>query len=271
MALHREPRYYPYRIRRNRMKHPLDGAKFKVVRAQEHLDALKVEIGHYLDTQPYEFPIHVKDERAVVGPIVLKDDPPLRLSGIIGDCVGNLRASLDYVAWQLAMRHYPNPLVPGRDRLYFPIFADLNLFNSDGSPKLARYHIPAPALDLIESIQPYHAGYEPLGFLGLLTNEDKHRLPLLTVACVDSVSMLISGRRVFRGGPGITEMAVSTKFYAFNPGSPEEPPPDVKVKGQATLFVAFQNPTMPGGAVDWALENLVKCVADIIPRFDSLV
>src|SRR5690348_6278202 len=36
------------------MNHPLDGARLKVVRAQEHLDALKAEIRMYLDEQPHQ-------------------------------------------------------------------------------------------------------------------------------------------------------------------------------------------------------------------------
>jgi len=38
------------------MKHRLDGAKFKIVRAKKQLDCLNLEIGSYLDSNPYEFP-----------------------------------------------------------------------------------------------------------------------------------------------------------------------------------------------------------------------
>src|SRR5437588_3554710 len=35
--------------------------------------------------------------------------PPLRLSTIIGDCVTNARAALDYIVWELAQRYFQPP------------------------------------------------------------------------------------------------------------------------------------------------------------------
>src|SRR5262249_51124171 len=104
------------------MNHPLDGARLKASRAQEHLEALRLEIGRYLDTRPYEVPVEEKGGMVNVGPVTIKAEPPPRLSCILGDCVGSLRASLDYVAWQLGTKRLARPLREREERrIAFPI------------------------------------------------------------------------------------------------------------------------------------------------------
>src|SRR5436309_15982842 len=86
------------------MKHPLDGARLKVIRAQEHLDCLKAEVWMYLHQQPDEVrsqpersPQHTWLRPTHVLPPIVPSEPPPRLSAIIGDCVTNARAALDYI------------------------------------------------------------------------------------------------------------------------------------------------------------------------------
>jgi hypothetical protein len=156
------------------------------------LESLKAEIGRYLDTRPYEFPTERDGGVLTARPAIIKVEPPLRLGGIFGDCLGNLRASLDYIAWQLATRYSPKPLVFGKDNIYFPLAKDAAGFSGNSRPSLAKYSIPAAALDIVESVQPYQPGYDPLGLLHRLGNEDKHCLPLLTVAYADTASIEVT-------------------------------------------------------------------------------
>src|SRR5947207_8737822 len=104
------------------MTHPLDGARLKVVRAQEQLQSFKDEVGRYLDRNPYEFPVEDHGNVVTARAAIIKEEPPLRLGCIFGECLGSLRESLDYVAWELATRyHRPSPIV-GKDKsIYFPI------------------------------------------------------------------------------------------------------------------------------------------------------
>src|SRR4051812_18603330 len=125
------------------MNHPLDGARLKIVRAQEHLDSLKAEIEMYLHEQPHEvysrpqtYPYNSRRGAAYAAyysasiqhvlPALIPGVPPLRLSTIIGDCVTNARAALDYIVWELAQRFFDPPfdLTNGNDRriVAFPIF-----------------------------------------------------------------------------------------------------------------------------------------------------
>jgi hypothetical protein len=166
---------------------PLDGARLKIVRAQQHLDSLKHEIMAYIRSKPYEFPIEDDGEYITVRDATISENPPVLLSCIIGDCVCNLRAALDYIAWQLAAHNFPG-LQIGTDRVYFPISETPQDFKPD---RLTKYGIPATVVSLIESVQPYHAGYETLALLKLLVNQDKHCLPLLALATATTAEMQV--------------------------------------------------------------------------------
>jgi len=257
------------------VKHPLDGARLKVIRAQEHLDGLNAEVGMYLDQQPQEVrsqperaPQHTWLPHTYVMPPIVPGDPPPRLSIIIGDCVTNARAALDYIMWELADRYFKPRLdivnKKGDKRIAaFPILTK-DAFQAR-SNCLAKRKIPADAIAELERAQPYNAGYEPLLWLHELVNRDKHRALLLTVAEVDLTVEL----RPWPLGDIITEsqpIAVprnltTNKSPAFQS--------DMPMKGKAAIYVTWKDASMPREPVDLTLEKIVKCVGDIIPRFDS--
>jgi hypothetical protein len=252
------------------MTHPLEGAHLKVVWAEKHLGALKKEIGRYLKSRPYKIAVE-KNGNVATAQFVIKTELPLHLSCILGDCLCNLRASLDYVAWQLAVRHYGHPLVAGQHTdVSFPLSKKMaTTLNANSRANLTKYGIPTAAINLIESVQPGNAGYEPLGWLNTLVNIDKHCLPLLTVA-----HLIGRGLKVTYGGTVVEASCgsgVSWTFNASGPGIPEPKAGKMKMDGQATVFVALKDILMPLEPVDRKLEKIVKCVADIIPRFDSHV
>ncbi len=261
------------------MTHPLDGARLKIVRAQEHLDSLKFEIGKYLDSQPYEFRSEF-NSNAVSAYSAEINATPVRLGCIFGDCLSNLRASLDYVAWQLAVKYSAVAPVIGKDRIYFPFSKDAVGFSTNGSPQFARIGVPTQAINIIESVQPYQAGYEMIGTLNRLVNEDKHCLPLLTIAKANTVSM-----RIGIAGTSPTTLEVTLKCAdpeEFDTSKPYmvrfDPVPgfnanaadigSVNVNGEVMVVVSLQNVSMPLEPVDLTLENIIKAVANIVPRFE---
>jgi hypothetical protein len=256
------------------MNHALDGARIKIDRAKEHLDSLKGEIQRYIDCKPFEVPLEVKgDMTRTCRPLVLRLEPPLRLSTIIGDCVTNLRASLDYIAWELATKYAATPLKSGQQkRVQFPITLTQQDFSKvSGTADHLRNvcNIPAAALTLIESVQPYHAGYELLKHLNDLANEDKHRLPVLTACHPETLSILVDGKKISSAFPavshtlGVNPVAHSGQWAV----APEKRRP-VKVEGHVTVWVPLKNPAMPQGDVDGVLEDMLNCVASIVPQFD---
>ncbi len=90
-----------------RVTHPLDGARLKVARARGHLEALKVAIAIWLQEQPRTLrsqPAPFPNLDNQVLPRMVPNDPPRKLSALVGDCVTNARAALDYIAWELARK-----------------------------------------------------------------------------------------------------------------------------------------------------------------------
>jgi hypothetical protein len=256
------------------MAHPLDGARLKVVRAQEHLDTLYSEAGRYLGTNPYHVPVQINSNSVLArqNRATITSEPPLRLSCLLGDCVGNLRASLDYIAWELATRYATPPPVIGKDRsIFFPI---LDAPTGDGADRFAKmaakYSFPASAVALIESVQPYRRlnpywpEYAPLDLLNRLVNMDKHCLPLFTVAYIDDVWL-----REFKDGRYIRRsVGRRYRFNTANPGLPGGEPGSVNMEAHASVLVSLQDPAMPREPIDVTLENILKTVADIIPLFE---
>lgn len=158
------------------LNHPLDAARLKVARAEEHIRELQREIRSYLDSQPYDV---IPSRRAGQGgPAVhLRVPPPHRLSAIVGDCLSNLRAAVDLTFWALALQTGPKD--PDRDRIFFPIFSNEVKFQA-AQVGFARYVQPE-AVAVIEQVQPFRTRNAALAVLRTLSNQDKHGFLALTV------------------------------------------------------------------------------------------
>jgi hypothetical protein len=91
-----------------------------------------------------------------------------------GDFIANLRASLDHLAWQLALLggNMPN------NKICFPI-CEINDSDAKRFIKKSMEGVPCSAVKVIESFQPYQAGKNfrdtHLWRLNKLWNIDKHR------------------------------------------------------------------------------------------------
>jgi hypothetical protein len=165
----------------------LASARLKLDRAHEHLDRLHAEAEAWIESHPYKL-VDERDPYPVGSPILHRDarhrrvrvtevtPVPPRWSLLIGDCVHNLRASLDHLALALAQAHTHRLTHEQIESSEFPIF---------------RYQIPAdqvrrkigcvapPAQAAIQVLQPYHRGddypTDPLWLIHDLDRVDKHR------------------------------------------------------------------------------------------------
>ena len=258
------------------MKHPLDGAWLKIIRAQEHLDCLKAEVWMYLQQQPDE--VRSQPERSAqhtwlptshVLPSIVPADPPHRLSTIIGDFVTNAKATLDYIMWELADRYF-KPRLDITKRKGDKHIAAFPILTKDAfqtrSNCLAKRKIPADAIVELERAQPYNAGYESLLWLHELVNQDKHRALLLTIGEVDNVTIHLSPWH-------LSDVITETEKIMIPRNLATEKQPafqsDMPMKGKFTIDVTWKDVLMPREPVDVTLEKIVKCVRDIVPRFDS--
>src|ERR1700689_4629328 len=101
----------------------------KLDRAYQHLDALEVEIDRWLGTHPQsetnEFNPETGEHVVFAEPT---GEPPPDISLIAGDCLFDLRASLDHVVYALSAEYFKQlgkPLPTDvAESTEFPIFGD---------------------------------------------------------------------------------------------------------------------------------------------------
>jgi hypothetical protein len=273
------------------MQHPLDGARLKVIRAQEHLDALKAEIAIYLEEQPHEvrsqparhpyhaglagsYPAYYAASPLHELPIIVPGEPPLRLSTIIGDVVTNARAALDYIVWELTQRYFNPPfdITDYNDRRItaFPIDP-----KSKGRPlqahldALQKRGIPADPINEIQAVLLDNAPDKPLGWLHELVNRDKHRMPLLTVGHYDEMTVTFTTPAIYADISGPTSSIVMPREPIT--GEPPALQADVQMKAEVAIYLAWKDVPMPREPVERTLVQIVKTVANIIPQFDTFL
>lgn len=195
----------------------LDGSRAKRDRAHHHLEAIEQRIGEFLSSNPYPIAIeaHPKEGQYVMRLREPKPFPVHELAVMIGDCVHNMRAALDFITWELAGAR------PSDRRTMFPIFETPEQFRKNGTWRIK--DIPDEARALIESVQPYHAQKPRLTSLYAIDHfdaADKHRL--LTVALFPHVSLVHDAViAVFTIAPPVPDMNVQINFspqIAFGEG-----------------------------------------------------
>lgn len=184
------------------MSDPLPGYRLKLNRAQEHFDALHAAIDAVVAASPDEL-ITKLDSQAnehVFGINGGLDPLPSVFPLIIGDCLHNLRSSLDYLVYELSGRPAGEP----SRQTAFPICDSPHAyFGTRGNPNRAASRkvsqVDSAAAAAIERLQPYNREDgnphgDPLWLLSELSNEDKHRtLPvvrayLLSMGAIDYVT-----------------------------------------------------------------------------------
>ncbi len=158
------------------MPHPLDGPLLKLQRAEEHIRDFEREYDAWKGTEPYGASQERDPQRPGYFLLRFQVRPaPDHVGSVFGDAVTNIRASLDHLAYQLAL------LVCGEDRISirtaFPIVLNEKRYPERAPDALQS--VPVEAWDLIECLQPYHrTDWSELYYLWLinqLANRDKHR------------------------------------------------------------------------------------------------
>src|SRR5690348_1820790 len=163
---------------------PFWSARFKLVRAEEHLDSIVKILRHfaYGDCQL----LSEKDaKRNAVFLRVCLPKPPDSLGPVIGDFLFNIRSALDHIVHRLVLPDTPEK---ERNRIAFPICGSADNF-ADALKGKRLLGVPEKAVTLIERLQPYHSRENPLGTLDNLHNIDKHKNLHLTTAVASDVAV----------------------------------------------------------------------------------
>lgn len=202
---------------------PTHQYQLRLDRALYHMQCLESEVSRWLEKRPYRV---INEFEAESGKKVVRievlEPPPAHFSLIVGDCVHNLRSTLDNLIYELAIaRGQPSRKV--EETLMFPIFRNAKEFTAKGKYRVRG--IAPEAQAIIERLQPYNRGYpysfDPLWTLHELSRRDKHRLPnliLLTPKIITEYSArggLISDISWIVSGP-IEGSAVVARYRPVN-------------------------------------------------------
>jgi len=244
-------------------KPALWSARFKLVRAEEHLDSIVKILRSFAYGDCQIVPEKDAKRNAVFLRVCLPK-PPDSLASVIGDFLFNIRSALDHIVYRLVLTNAPDK---ARNSTAFPICSSADNFAAALKRKRLE-GVPEKAVTLIERLQPYHGRENPLETLDDLHNIDKHKnLHLTTVVAStvvlewldeqDPICAMFLGNDELRdgarfGGVGLSlDDPVASRFE------------DMKVQGKATIFVAFDNPTaesLEPHRVDAVLQSIFEFV-----------
>ncbi len=166
----------------------LTSCRLKLGRAGEHIDAIENDIAAWSETKPYTLVRECNAEATRYSVRVrVQNDPPFdRWSLIAGDCIHDLRCSLDHLVYASAIYETQTDPPPNHTSLMFPICDSRTIFDKSAPQRMGNLSDPVRAE--IERLQPYNRPHEKLppvlSVLRDLNNSDKHRLVNLTMGVI---------------------------------------------------------------------------------------
>ncbi len=233
----------------------------KTTRAKEHLEALREQLDAFSKSKPYSIVREDDIEHQCHRVSIKVVDTPDRITLIVGDLLYCLRSALDQLVWFLAKLTLSYP-----EHTQFPI---LDVLNAGARKTFEKQTagVPADAVEIIESLQPYHRPdaaaiqSDPLWRLNALCNIDKHRRipvhgsvsdlhwPHATAALVAAMTVELDQDNVMVTIPAIykSQMALDPEF---------------------SINVMFGDFTADVSCDFAGIERIYDCVTDgVIPKF----
>lgn len=146
-----------------------------------------------------------EDPRAVVVTELAR--PPLSLGVVVGDAVHNLRSALDVAVWQIA----DLAVLADHGRLQFPIKSTHGEYRRWAERHELSHRLPEVD-QVLRRLQPFESRTyspperHPLARLERLSNDDKHRVPLVAVTGLSDSEVSAGGTVVYRREEPLPEM-----------------------------------------------------------------
>lgn len=154
----------------------MSGVRIKIDRAKKHLADLDAAIKAFESREPCTFVMEIDAKSGYeIYRFREREAIPIEWGAIVGDCVHNLRSSLDLLANEL-VRHGGG--TPG-DYTAFPIGSSETHFRTSAIKRLNG--ASAATIECVMRLKPYPGGNEPLFRLHQIDIADKHVL-LIPVA-----------------------------------------------------------------------------------------
>lgn len=227
---------------------PIDNSLARIKHAEEYLNTLQDQIKSWMDKSPYAIVNETNADLTRYSIVLrIKEEPPLQKWGLISsDIVHNLRCSLDYLVYAIAIYESGQEIPPNDRKLMFPICDGSAQFREQEGRRLKT--LSQPIRTAIEAVQPYNRPHkEFLPLLGVLRDFDdfnKHRLLKVAFSAVARGNIGFEGPSGSIGAGGefvanIGELKDGAEIAAFVFKSPA---PDMKFDRQIfDLVLAFWN------------------------------
>jgi len=163
----------------------LENSTARLNRAIKHLNEFIHEADAFLATNPFGIRVENYEDNGAKCVRFCYDvyhNPPKALGVIAGDCIHNLRSTLDNIIWSLGKIYLSTDPKARPEKLYFPVFNTEEEYKKNINKKpdlIAIKQFPQSAQDLIERLQPYNGTLPAhrISVLHALWNADKHRSP----------------------------------------------------------------------------------------------
>jgi hypothetical protein len=262
------------------------GHELALARALDHLQELERQTAGWREGKGYLVSHDFQRERGEyvvwVEEVVAPDPAPF--SVLVGDCLHNLSASLNFLAYELAVAHTDPLPEKAADEVEFPIFGDVDRQGQSGmGPRMFRKGAPkrirsmAPgAQTVIEGLQPYKRSNpftdDPLWKLYELARFNRHRFLHPAVAAFGGVawdpantSNAQIGSGTIRSYGGFIEGRTKVATFPVRPINPDE---EVYVDLYPPIDIAFAKgtPVVAGESMAKILSEIYNhIVGEVIP------
>jgi hypothetical protein len=246
------------------MRMGIDSARNKIVRAGEHFQSLQSELQRYFQSHPGKIVRETgSDPNQYIANVETIKPIPTRVQFIIGDCLQNLRSSLDYLVRELVLAANKQP----SDHEMFPICDKPKAFK-DAIRRGQLTGVPEEAITEIERLQPYHLGQDwekaNLWVLNEFSNINKHRRVVLTMLRGTTAAIkthVIDGELWMRGH--LPTLDDNAKIILPMRGN------QVEVNAQIVSFVTFQEGAAKGIEVTSCLNIILQEVYAVVSGFEK--
>ncbi len=244
---------------------PLELIHNKIVRAEEHQNALCLELATYFQSNPAKI---VRQEQGspdeYIGRVETKIPVPVKVPYIVGDCLQNARSALDYLVRELVFAANNTPT----DHEMFPISDTAKGFQ-EAVKRGQLDGIPAEASALIEKLQPYHLGQDwekaSLRILNDLCNINKHRRIILATLRGGKTSLMVNEINGELWGHGKIPQFDENTYIGPFPINQEK---QVNVNSQVFMCMTFDEGAVKGMEITSTLAGLISEIrTNVIPRF----
>jgi hypothetical protein len=249
----------------------IEPVRLKLRRADVHRRSFDELLRSFLEGEPYRISLHFDAATGWHSFVchVRARAPEEEFALIFADMLSNLRATLDYLVWQLALASGNFPT----DRSMFPVVkkpgADWASIRGDRLAGVADRWASE-----IERLQPYHRSdhpeWHPLAILDHVNNLHKHRTLPTTITSVDTFAHSVDVRAMPPGDR--LDLDGSRLNEPLQDGSPvfrfrwieqglELP---VHLEGPLSIRVSFQD----GLGCNWTNDELFDWVTGAVRRFE---